>query len=456
MKRYGSDPTSPESAADEQLRRENEELRRQIAELRGGGGHAHLDGPPARMWRPSRVTLMALLLGGLALFAVAFLSGYLPWRERQTVIRADSDEQAHTLPRVDVIKVGRSSRESDLKLPGSIQAVTEAPILARADGYVEKRLVDIGDHVKAGQPLAEIDAPELQQQVQQAKANLQQAQAALEQAQANLEQGRSDMDLARVTADRWTILVGRGVVSKQDNDQYQAQLRSKTATMHALEKAVGAQRSSVAAAEANLARLEQTQSYRIVRAPFAGIVTLRNVDTGALVTAGTTLLFRIAQTDVLRIYVNVPQSNSNSVRPGQPAVLTVANLPGREFHGTVARSSQSLDPASRTMLVEVQVKNADGSLLPGMYAQVDLSSSRTSPPLLVPSDALIVRSGGSQVAVVTPEHRMHLQKITVGRDYGDRLEVISGLKEGDTVVANPGDVAHEGMPVDPVAATAAK
>jgi RND family efflux transporter MFP subunit len=313
-------------------------------------------------------------------------------------------------------------------------------------------MVDIGDRVQAGQPVAEIEAPELDQQIRQVKANLQQAQAALEQALANHEQGKSNLELARVTAQRWGNLAAQGVVSKQDNDQYQAQYQSQVSGVQALEKAIAAQRANVAATEANLARLDEMQSYRVVKAPFAGVVTLRNVDVGALVNGGSTLLYRVAQTGTLRAYVNVPQTNASSIRLGQPARLSVANLPGRSFSGTVARTSSSLDPTSRTMLVEVQVPNADGALLPGMYAQVDFSSARASAPLLIPADALMVRSDGTQVAVVRPDSTVHLQKIKVGRDYGDRLEVMSGLQAGDTVIVNPGDVAREGVKVDPAPA----
>jgi len=220
--------------------------------------------------------------------------------------------------------------------------------------------------------------------------------------------------------------------------------------VQSLEKAIAVQRANIAAAEANLARLDQMQAYRVVKAPFAGVVTLRNVDVGALVNSASTLLYRIAQTGTLRTYVNVPQTNASSIHAGQPARLSVTNLPGRSFTGTVARTANSLDPNSRTMLVEVQVPNADGALLPGMYAQVDLSSPRTNAPLLVPGDALMVRGDGTQVAVVRPDSTVHLQKIQVGRDYGDRLEVLSGLQMGDRIIANPGDSAREGAKVDPV------
>jgi RND family efflux transporter MFP subunit len=351
-----------------------------------------------------------------------------------------------------------------LELPGNIQAITEAPILARADGYLKSRMVDIGDRVRAGQPLAEIEAPELDQQLRQARASLQQGQAALEQAQAaleqalaNYEQGKSNLELARVTAQRWGDLGKAGIVSRQDNDQAQAQYQAQTSNVLALEKAITAQRSNVAAAranvtaaEANVARLDEIQSYRVVKAPFDGVITLRNVDVGALVTTGTTLLFRVAQTGTLRAYVNVPQTNASSIRVGQPAQLSASNLPGRHFRGTVARTASALDPTSRTLLVEVDVPNPEGALFPGMYAQVDFNSARTNPPLLVGGDALIVRADGTQVAVVRPDHTVHLQKIVVGRDLGAQLEVLSGLQVGDTIIANPGDVAREGAKVEPV------
>ena len=337
-----------------------------------------------------------------------------------------------------------------MELPGSIQAITEAPILARAGGYILRRMVDLGDRVRARQPLAEIEAPELDDQVQQAEANLQQARAALDQSLANYEQGKSDMDFARVTAERWSRLFDRGVVSRQDNDQYRAQLQSHVSSVQALEKAIAVHRGNVAAAEANHARLLEMQAYKVVKAPFDGIVTLRNVDVGALVNAGGTLLFRIAQTSTVRIYVNVPQIAAASIRSGQPARVRVSNLPGRDFKGAVERTANALDPASRTMLVEVHVPNAEGALFPGMYAQVDLSSARADPPLLVPSDALIVRADGMSVAVVRPDHTVHLEKVQAGRDYGDRIEILSGLKAGDTIIPNPGDAAREGLAVDPV------
>jgi len=433
---------------EEKLRREVEELKRQLMVQKG------LVHTPShsKIWHPSGITLWSIFLGIIALIVFAFFAGYIPLQKRMAVIRSEAQEQEQeqAIPRVEVIPVERASNNSELQLPGNIQAVTEAPILARADGYVVHRMADIGDRVRAGQPLAEIEAPELDQQTLQAKATLQQAQAALEQALANLEQGKANQDLARITAQRWVDLSAKGLATRQENDQYKAQYAAQTASVQALEKAVSAARSSIAASEANVTRLDEMQSYRVVKAPFDGVITLRNVDVGALVNSGNTLLYRIAQTGTLRLYVNAPQTYASVIHVGQQAQLNVSNLPGRTFTGTVARTANALDPTSRTLLVEVQVPNRDGALLPGMYAQVDLRSPRQDAPLLIPDDSLIIRADGSQVAIVRQDQTVHLQKIDIGRDYGDRMEVTGGLQEGDKIILNPGDLQHEGAKVNPV------
>jgi RND family efflux transporter MFP subunit len=403
-----------------------------------------------KRWRPSGLTITALLLAFIVILTGAFFAGYIPLQKRDTTVRAEADEREKSAPRVAVMRVSRGSNSNDLKLPGTMQPVTEAPILARADGYLKRRLVDIGDRVKSGQELAEIDAPELDQQLRQAEAAVEQAQAAVEQAEANLEQGKANRNLAQITADRWKALEGRGIVPRQDSDQYQAQFAAQNANVQALEKAVSAQRSNLTASKANLARLQEVQGYRIVKAPFDGVVTVRNVDVGALVSTGNTLLYRIAQTEKLRTYVNVPQASANAVRVGQAAVLTVSNFPGRTFHGTVTRTANALDPASRTMLVEVDVPNADGALFPGTYTEVDLSGSAPNPALVLPAGAILFRTDGSQVAIVQADGTVHLQKIVVGRDYGDRVEVLQGLEDGATIIAAPGDTAREGAKVVPV------
>lgn len=439
--------TEPDQPGLSDLLRENEELKRELQALKSASNGHHA---APRAWKPSSTAIWGIFLGVVVLTVIAFLAGYRPLVARRNVIESEEHDREHALRRVDVIEVKRAGGASPIDLPGNIEAVTEAPVLARADGYLKRRLVDIGDRVRAGQLLAEIDAPELEQQVQQARASVQQAQAAIDQASANLQRGRADEDLARVTAQRWSALLAKGVVSKQENDRYQSEYKAATANTQALEKALAMQRSTVAAAQANVARLNELQGYLEVKAPFDGVITLRNVDTGALVNAGSTLLFRIAQISSLRIYVNVPQAYADQMRDGTPAQVTVSNLPGRRFAGTVARTANALDPATRTLLVEVRVPNPDGALLPGMYARVALSGANSTAALRIPSDALIVRGAGTEVAVLRNGRTVHLQKVEVGRDYGDTIEVTSGLAEGDVIIANPGDVVREGMEVQPV------
>jgi RND family efflux transporter MFP subunit len=445
-----SDPHQAGSEAEQQLRRQVDDLKRQLREHQEGQS-----GPPAKRWKPSSITIAAILLGLIVVLAGAFVAGYIPLQRREALVQTEADERGKDLPHMEVMQIGRSSLQSDLTLPGTLQAVTEAPILARADGYLKKRYVDLGDKVQAGQPLAEIEAPELDQLILQAEAAVAQAQASLEQAQASLEQGKSNRELARVTAERWKTLAAEGVVSQQENDQNQAQLTSLNANVQALEKAIAAQRSNVAAAQANLARLQDVQGYRIVKAPFEGVITVRNVDVGALVTTGSTLLYRIAQTGTLRTYVNVPQVNASAIHAGQAARLTLSNFPGRHFPGSVARTANALDPATRTMLVEIAVPNADGALFPGMYAEVDLSTARANPPLLIPAQALLSRSDGAQVAVVQKDGVVHLQKVSIGRDFGDRVEIVQGVAEGTTILVAPGDAA-EGAKIVPVSSGAAQ
>jgi RND family efflux transporter MFP subunit len=407
---------------EEALRSEIEDLKRQLREQKGvTASHAER---PAKPWEPSRLTLWGIVLGLTVLIVAAFFVGWVPLHKRQALIYAEAREQEETLPRVEVIEVARFSPKSELELPGSIQALTEAPILARANGYIKRRMVDIGDRVQAGQLVAEIEEPEVDAQLTQARADLATADA--------------NVKLAQITAQRYQDLLKTEAVSEQDVDNHNGDYAARKAMLQS--------------AAANVKRLEEMESFKRVYAPFAGVITLRNVDVGALVNSGNTLLFRVAQTATLRTYINVPQSDADSIRPGEQAQLSVSNIPGRHFKGTVARTANSLDPNSRTMLVEIQVPNADGVLLPGMYAQVNLSSARANPPLLVPGGALIIRAEGTQVAVVRPDHTVHFQKIEIGRDYGDRLEIVSGLEPGDTVINNPRDFVREGVKVNPIKA----
>ena len=456
LTRSDSTETDESSSVEQQLRSEVDELRRQLHEhqllldQRPGGAPATL-----KSGRPSSTAVGALVLLVLVIAAIAFFTGYLPRQKQEATIASEVGAQEQAAPRVMVVTVQTSKGGDQLVLPGDIQPVTEAPILARSTGYIKNRLVDIGDRVKAGQLLAEIEAPELDQQVEQAEAALKQAQANYDQTTANYDQGKSNMDLARVTAQRYGNLASRGVVSRQENDQYQASYKSQQAQLASVDKGIAAAKSAVASSDANLSRLREMQAYKLVKAPFAGVITVRNIDTGALINAGATLLYRIAQIDTLRTYINVPQGSADAVKVGQTAKLTVTNLPGRVFLGRVARTASSLDPATRTLLVEIQVPNKSGDLLPGMYSDVDLNIPNAEPPVVIPADALIVRSDGTQVAVLRPDQTVHYQKIEIGRDYGDHLDLAGGLHAGDRVILHPNDSIHEGVKVQPMAAPAA-
>lgn len=436
-------------STESQLRAEIEDLKRRLASTQPAHPHGHSHK------RPAAGTLILIGLALVLIVVAAFFGGFLPNRKRQTELVAEAKTQNETAPLVNVTVVERSSGKSELVLPGNIQAITEAPVLARASGYIKARTADIGDKVKEGQLLAEIDAPELDQQVRQARASVDQARAALEQANANLVQGQTNEKLYKTTAERWEALVAKGAVSRQDNDTYQAQYQAQIATVQALEKAVNVAKSNIGAAEANLQRLMEMQSYVHVLAPFAGVITQRNVDVGALVNEGNTLLYRISQTGKLRIYVNVPQSDAGAVRVGQPAKITIGDLAGKVFEGTVTRTAEALDQASRTLLTEVQVPNGAGLLMPGMYAQVDFTMPRSEPPLLIKGDALVVRSNGPQVAIVRDDKTVHFQPVTLGRDYGDKIEILSGLTEGAQLAVNPGDSIQEGVKVRPVVVSVA-
>jgi RND family efflux transporter MFP subunit len=437
--------TPTNDRTEEHLLAEIEELKRKLREQHRGSGH----GPRARR-RPSPATLWTLGVVLLLILAGAFVAGYLPQANRNTALAKEAKESGTALPLVNVMEVKQGARKSELVLPGNIQAVTEAPVLARASGYIKKRYVDIGDRVKDGQLLAEIDAGELDQQVQQAKASVEQTRSALDQATANLQQGKTNSEMSRLTYERWSALVQKGAVSRQDADTYKAQYEASGQSVQALEKAVSVAKSNIAVAEANLGRLTEMQSYLKVRAPFDGVITLRNVDTGALVNDGSTLLFRIAQTERLRTYVNVPQADATSIRVGQQAELKIPDLPSKSFTGTVTRTANSLDPVTRTLLAEVQVPNTGGLLLPGMYSEVSFTTPRKEPPLLIRADALIVRGNGNTVAVVGDDNVVHFQKVEVGRDYGDQMEIVGGLEMGQRVVISAGDVVRENARVKPV------
>lgn len=327
---------------------------------------------------------------------------------------------------VIVVEAQRGKANAELTLPGTLLPIQETPIYARTNGYVKRWLVDIGTKVTAGQLLAEIDTPELDRELKQAGANVRQVQA--------------NLALAQTTAERWRNLLKDNAVSQQEVDEKVG--------------AFEARKADLAAVQANVQRLQELKSFQRVMAPFAGIITARQVEVGQLIAAGSTdpnrWLYKLAKTDTLRMYVNVPQSHMRLVQPDSPVSIVLREFQGQPISGKVARTAGALD-AQKTLLTEVQVPNGDGALMAGMYAQAKFSLTQTEPRILIPSNTLIVRADGPQVAAVEKEV-VHMRKITIGRDMGTQLEVLSGLNEKDLVVTNPTDAMRDGVQVKTVMA----
>jgi RND family efflux transporter MFP subunit len=334
------------------------------------------------------------------------------------------ETEALAIPTVSVIHATAASGQEDLVLPGTMQAYVESPIYARTSGYVKKWYHDIGTRVKQGDLLADIDAPEVDQQLSQAKADLATAQA--------------NASLSKITADRFQELIKTDGVSKQEVDNAVGDLAAKNAI--------------VKSAEANVGRLEELEGFKHVVAPFSGVVTRRQTDIGQLVNAGnggaSQELFTLAQTDPLRVYVNVPEAYAPAIRAGLPAYLELTQYPGRKFEGKVVRTAEAIDLASRTLLTEVDVPNHAGELLPGGYAQVHLAVQVSGEHVQVPVNALLFRAEGLRAVVVDANHKIRLQPLTIGRDYGNALEVLQGLSASDWIVLNPADSLEEGQQVN--------
>jgi RND family efflux transporter MFP subunit len=417
--------------------------------------HKHAGQPilPSRPPSGPRTLRVVLLL----VLAVLIVAGIVFWginARIQTASAVKETTRELAIPAVAVIHPKPGVMKDEVVLPGNIQAFTDSPIYARSSGYLKQWNVDIGGHVKAGQVLATIEAPEVDQQVTQAKATLQQTRASLDQAIANQQQGKANEEIARVTAERWQNLVKKGAVSRQENDQYQAQYQAQVANLNALEQAIAAARSNIAAAEANLGRLQEMQNYETVKAPFDGIITARNIDVGALINAGNggaaQELFHMAATAKLRVYVSVPQADSRAAVPGLKSYLTLAEFPGRRFPGELVRTSGAIDQATRTLLTEVDVDNASGELRPGAYAEVHLLIPEGSRSLILPVSVLMFRSEGLRVGVVRNGKQAELVPVVLGKDYGNQVEIVTGLNENDLVIANPPDSLASGATVQVV------
>jgi len=339
------------------------------------------------------------------------------------VVTQETREMA--VPAVAVVTPERGAPKEEIVLPGTIQAFTDAPMYARTNGYLRKWYADSGAHVRAGQLLAEIDTPELDQQLQAARADLATAQA--------------NARLAQTTAERYRDLIRSDSVSRQDLDNANGTLEAREA--------------AVESARANVRRLEQLQSFRRIESPFAGVVTARNTDIGALIDSGSNAkeLFHVAAVNRLRVFVNVPEVYSRAARAGLAAELTLKEFPGRSFTGTLARTSSAIDVASRTLLTEIDVDNAKGELLPGSYAEVHIKLPSAAATLKLPVDALIFKTDGLQVATVDAANRVALVTVTAGRDFGDTVEIVAGLRGDERVVANPPDSLASGQVVRVVA-----
>ncbi|MBI3666380.1 MAG: efflux RND transporter periplasmic adaptor subunit [Acidobacteria bacterium] len=399
--------------------------------------------------RRALVALFVIL--GLVL-VMAIVLGLLPRLSRQKALLAASQATEERRPAVNVAAVRLGPARSEVELPGDLVALVETPIYARADVFMRRRLVDLGHRVKQGDLMAELETPELDEQIRQARAMLSQSQAAVKQWQASLLESRANLKLAQVTYERWKQLAASGVVSLQDADEKQASEEVRQAEVAAAEASLNAAQNQVSANEANLRRLEELKSFSKITAPFDGVVTYRVPDVGTLINAGSTAagkeMFRVAQIHILRIFVNVPQSAVPSIHSGQTAELRVQEFPGRVFPASVRGTSHSLDTGSRTELVVLIVPNPDGILLPGMYAQVKFVVERDKPALLIRGDAMVLARSGPQVAVVGADGRVHFRGIQIARDLGAELEINAGLSPGDQVVLHPGDEVRENAVVE--------
>ena len=393
--------------------------------------------PHAEHQRSSRTPYIGAALFFLVLLVIGVLA-LLPKLRHRDELRVEAQE-AIGPPVVLATKLKSGEAGGHLEIAASVQAFDQTPVFARTSGYVKARYVDIGDHVRQGQLLAVIDDPQTAQALMQAKATLAQLKAQLAQAQANAQ-------LSNVTNDRWQGLVKQGVVSKQDADQRYAQAGADVAT-------VAAAQANIAAGEANVRNLAEQESFSRVTAPFSGVILSRSIDKGSLISSGSqsgvTQMFTIGQSGTIRVFASVPQASAGGLFAGHIAKVTFRELPGQTYTGTVTRTSQSLDPGTRTLLTEVDLKN-DGRILPGMYATTIFDLPRgTIAPVLLPANALVIRTAGPQAVVLDDDNVAHFRSIVLGRDLGNATEVVSGLKAGDIVVLSPGDGVVDGAKVEP-------
>jgi membrane fusion protein, multidrug efflux system len=381
--------------------------------------HPQIEVPPERGAAPpgrAEILVGATLLVLITAGAVTFLN------KRSESDALAKETEAVSVPTVAVVQPKTEPGNDELVLPGNLLAFIESPIFARTNGYLLRWYKDIGSKVEKGELLASIDTPEVDQELSQARASREQIKAAL--------------GLAKISADRWENLRKSDSVSQQEADQQTSGYQQAQANL--------------AAADANVRRLEDLESFKSVYAPFTGVLTRRNVDPGALINSGAAAgreMFDIARVDPLRVYVSVPQAYAPNIRAGMKANVTLQEFPGQKFVGTVARTAEAIDPATRTLNTEVDVPNKDGQLLPGSFGQVHFATGTSVPRITIPVNAMLFRAEGPRVAVVDEEGKVHLRPITIGRDFGATLEILGGLEVSDQIIINPSDSLEEGQQV---------
>jgi RND family efflux transporter MFP subunit len=377
------------------------------------------DAPHESKPRSKHGVLITIIV--LVIIAAVVVGGIVPRLRAKEALKKTTYDLA--VPTVNVARPKQGAPQTEIVLPGNMQAFTDSPIFARTNGYLRKWYVDIGGRVKAGQLLAEIETPEVDQQLQQARSQLNTAKA--------------NYNLAQITSNRFQELKGTDSVAQQDVDNALGSERANAAT--------------VSAAEYQVKFLEQLESFKNIYAPFEGIITARNTDVGHLINSGagtpTAELFHIAAIHTLRVFINVPQQFSPAAKAGLPATLTLQEFPGRKFNGRLVRTANAIDLATRTLLVEVDVDNPTGELLPGAFAEVHLAVPSGAPTFILPVSALIFRAQGLQVGVVKDGNHAQLTNIILGRDFGSEVEVVSGLQGDDQVIINPPDSLISGEEV---------
>jgi RND family efflux transporter MFP subunit len=393
------------------------------------GEEQNLDAPslePRREWRANGRGRNGLIaLAALVVVAAIVVAGIMPRVRARNALRRETSEMA--VPSVVIVQPQRSAPAQELVLPGNVQAFKDSPIYARTNGYLKRWYVDIGTHVKAGQLLAEIDTPEVDQQLRQARADLGTAQA--------------NLRLSQITAERYAGLLKSDSVSKQEADNAAGDYAARQAM--------------VQSSEANVKRLEEVKSWQKIYAPFDGVISARNTDVGALIDSGSagglkSELFHIVQPGKLRVYISVPEAYSQAARPGMTADLTLSEFPGRRFQGKLVRTADAIDPGTRTLLAEVDVDNPTGTLKTGAYTEVHLNLATAKEAYILPVNTLLFRAEGLRVAIVGDGDRVALKQIKLGHDFGSAVEVVYGLQGNEQVIVNPPDSLVDGERVQPI------